>query len=129
MRCYVILLLLQPLVIFQIHGLTRVGATQIVIISNSTTITAGSIGMFMCTASGYPLPALSWSRGGVSLNNGSRFIIYEERVTWSEVTSVQSTLEISSVEPDDAAQYTCVANNTFSSAIADFNLTVNRTCT
>ena len=83
----------------------------------------------MCIASGYPLPSLSWSRGGASLNNGSRFIIYEELVTSNEVTSLQSTLEISSVEADDAAECTCVANNTFSSATANFNLTVNRTCT
>ena len=82
----------------------------------------------MCIASGYPLPSLSWNRDGASLNNGSRFIIYEELITLNEVTSVQSTLEISSVEQDDAAQYICIANNTFSSATANFNLTVNRMC-
>ena len=80
----------------------------------------------MCTASGYPLPSVSWKRGEASLVNVSRFIIYEDLVTLViGMTSVQSTLEISSVEADDAAQYTCVANNTFSSATANFNLTVN----
>ena len=83
----------------------------------------------MCTASGYPLPSISWNRGEVSLGNISRFIIHEDLVTvMIGMTSVQSTLEISSVEPDDAAEYTCVANNTFGSDTANFNLTVNSTC-
>ena len=84
----------------------------------------------MCTASGYPLPSISWNRAEASLVNVPRFIIYEDYVTLMiGMTSVQSTLEISSVEPDDAAKYTCVANNTFSSTTANFNLTVNRMCT
>ena len=80
----------------------------------------------MCTASGYPLPSISWKRGDASLVNVSRFIIYEDLVTLMiGMTSVQSILEISSVEPEDAAEYTCFANNTFSSDTANFNLTVN----
>ena len=110
------------------HHCNCAGATRIVIISNSISIAAGSMGIFMCTASGYPLPTLSWKRGGASLNNGSQFIIYEEQVTISESIAVQSTLEISNVKPDDAAQYICVATNTFSSDTANFNLTVNRMC-
>ena len=111
------------------HHCNCAGATRVVIISNNTTIAAGSMGTFICTASGYPLPTLSWKRGRVSLNNGSQLIIYEEQVTVGGSIAVQSTLEISHVEPDDAAQYICVANNTFGSDTANFNLTVNRTCT
>ena len=111
------------------HHCNCAGATRVVIISNSTTIAARSMGIFICIASGYPLPTLSWKRGRVSLNNGSHLIIYEEQVTVGGSVAVKSTLEISHVEPDDAAQYICVANNTFGSDTANFNLTVNRTCT
>ena len=84
--------------------------------------------MFACVASGNPAPSLSWSTGGASLKNSSRFRIYEElRVTVNGLTFVQSVLEICNVEPDDAAQYICVADNT--ACTANFNLTVNRMCT
>ena len=103
------------------------------VISESATIAAGSMGMFVCVASGYPVPSLTWNKDGTSLrdgtplSNGSRSTIYEELVVANRKTFVQSILVICSLEQDDAAQYNCSASNSVSSASASFNLTVNRT--
>ena len=99
------------------------------IISESATITAGSTGMFVCVAYGYPVPSLTWSKGGILLSNNSQSTIYEKQVveTQSGETFVQSTLVICSLRQDDAAQYNCTASNNISSTSASFILTVNGT--
>ena len=97
------------------------------VISESATIAAGSMGMFVCVAYGYPAPSLTWDRDGTPLSNGSWSTIYEEHVVANRKTFVQSILVICSLEQDDAAQYNCSASNSVSSASASFNLTVNRT--
>ena len=101
-------------------------ASQIVIISESAAVTADTTAVFACVAYGVPAPSISWSRGGSTLSNNSRFTIYEELVTEGGVTFSQSILEICSVGQDDAVQYTCSATNSVGTDTASFNLTVNR---
>ena len=101
---------------------------SIPIISESATITAGSVGMFVCVAHGYPVPSLTWNKGETLLSNNSQSTIYEKQVeTRSGVTFVQSILVICSLTQEDAAQYNCSASNNMSSTSASLNLTVNRT--
>ena len=101
---------------------------SIPIISESATITAGSMGMFVCVAHGYPVPSLAWNKGETLLSNNSQSTIYEKQVeTQSGVTFVQSILVICRLTEDDAAQYNCSASNNISSTSASLNLTVNRT--
>ena len=96
------------------------------IISESTPITAGNTGVFVCVAHGCPVPSLTWSRDGIPLGNSSRSTIFEEQlVNENVVTFVQSILAICSLEQDDTAQYNCSASNNVSFASASFNLTVN----
>ena len=95
------------------------------IISESTPITAGNTGVFVCVAHGCPVPSLTWSRDGTPLGNSPRSTILEELVNENGVTFVQSILVICSLEQDDTAQYNCSASNNISFASASFNLTVN----
>ena len=99
--------------------------TSIMVISESATIAAGSMGMFECVAYGYPAPSLTWDRDGTPLSNGSRSTIYEELVVANGKTFVQSILVICSLEQDDAAKYNCSASNNISTTSGSFNLTVN----
>ena len=112
-----------------INPLHPIADTFIAIISESATITAGSTGMFVCVAYGYPVPSLTWSRGETLLSNNSQSTIYERQVveTQSGETFLQSILVICSLTQDDAAQYNCSASNNISSTSASFNLTVNST--
>lgn len=103
--------------------------SQIVILSESAAVTVDTTSVFACVASGYPTPSISWSRGGSTLNNSSRFTIYEKLVTEGGVTYSQSILKICRVGQDDAVQYTCSARNSVGTDRASFNLTVNRMCT
>ena len=95
------------------------------IISESTPITAGNTGVFVCVAHGCPVPSLTWSRDGTPLGNSPRSTILEELVNENGVTFVQSILVICSLEEDDTAQYNCSVSNNISFASASFNLTVN----
>ena len=117
------------LILFIIINIPTDTDTSIVIISESATITAGSTGIIVCVARGYPVPSLTWSRGGTLLSNNSQSTIYEDQVveTQSGETFVQSILMICSLTQEDAAQYNCSASNNISSTSASLNLTVNRT--
>ena len=61
-----------------------------------------------CSASGRPLPSLSWYKDGVQLNTSERISITSNAVN---STHIDSVLTVSSVTHDDEAVYTCTATN------------------
>ena len=65
----------------------------------------GSV-MFTCTATGIPLPTITWMDENIILM-GSDMIIND--------TTIQSTLTLSNLQDDDFDNYTCTATNIFGS--------------
>ena len=57
----------------------------------------------VCNVYGWPVPRLSWRRGGVSLNGS------EDRIT-----IVNNTLKIVDLKTEDRDNYVCVATSTVS---------------
>lgn len=99
---------------------------QIVITSDNVTVDAGNTVLFACVGYGTPDPDITWTRGGNQLTNDtSRITIYEELVTESGATFVQSILEICSAGEIDAGQYSCNVANMFGNSSSNFRLTVN----
>ena len=65
----------------------------------------GSV-MFTCTATGIPLPIITWMDENIILM-GSDMVIND--------TTIQSTLTLSNLQDDDFDNYTCTATNMFDS--------------
>jgi len=61
---------------------------------------------FTCTATGIPLPTITWMNGSIMLM-GSDMIINS--------TTILSTLTLSNLQDDDFENYTCTATNMFGS--------------
>ena len=70
--------------------------------------TVGDSVSIECTASGRPLPSLSWHNDGVQINTSGRISITSDAVN---STFINSVLTVSSVTLDDEAVYTCTAMN------------------
>ena len=88
-------------------------------------VDAGNTVVVACVVYGSPAPNITWSRDGNILSNDTRVTIYDELVTESGVTFVQSILEICSATPSDGGQYICLATNFHGNDNATFDLTVN----
>ena len=67
--------------------------------------------MFTCTATGIPLPTISWS----SDTGGDITTIAQ---TMSNMTTIYSEINITNVQMDDFTTYTCTAENQFVSVTA-----------
>ena len=73
--------------------------------------TAGDVTL-MCSASGYPVPSISWTHNGTAVNESDRITIIQE----SNTRSSTSVLSISAAVANDSGEYTCIA----SSPVSDF---------
>ena len=88
------------------------------------TIDEGSTMMAVCVGTGFPLPSISWTVDGFTLENNSRINIIEEVIEEGGTTFVQSILEVCSVSLLDAGLYQCTIANRIVNDSSDFNLTV-----
>ncbi|KAF3821003.1 hypothetical protein GH733_011156 [Mirounga leonina] len=89
------------------NGVTRASiwllvreAPQVSIHTRSQHFSQGMEVNVSCSASGYPTPHISWSRGGHALQEDSRIHV-----------DAQGTLIIQGVAPEDAGNYSCQAVN------------------
>ena len=85
----------------------------------------------MCSASGSPIPDISWFRGN-ELANGSNVMITPSQVLLNPTSGlyeVTSELSVSMTDRTDAGMYRCVATNIILGATVEdsrvLNLTVN----
>ena len=99
-------------------------AAEVVIAPTPAEVDAGNTVVLACVGYGSPDPDITWSRNGNVLSNDSRVTIYEEVVTESGVTFVQSILEICSATLSDSGQYSCLATNLHGNDNATFDLTI-----
>ena len=77
-----------------------------------------------CSATGQPLPTISWYFNGATFNE-SNTMKYTISVILLNTTTISSTLTIMNVESSDVGTYTCIATNVVSSDTSSGVLTVN----
>ena len=82
----------------------------------------GDTTSFTCQATGEPVPTISWYFNGTLLTDGATHTISETSVN---ITTINSTLTIMSVESSDVGTYTCNATNVVSSDTSSGVLTIN----
>ena len=82
-----------------------------------TTVTITDTVLFLCSASGIPVPTIAWYRNGSLLNSSSASVTYNG----TEVTSV---LDLGMLQVADAGVYTCNASSSTGSTTRDFTLTL-----
>lgn len=83
-----------------------------------TRVEVGGNVPLMCTARGYPLPQVTWLRGGMPLTRGINI-----NITSSDIspTSVMSVLDLYDLQISDTGVYQCMAENTLISQSELFN--------
>ena len=84
----------------------------------------GSTISFTCSATGKPLPPISWYFNGAPINE-SNTMKYTISVMLLNTTTIGSTLTVMNVESSDVGTYTCNATNVVSTDISAGILTVN----
>ena len=77
-----------------------------------------------CSATGQPLPTISWYFNGVPINEINT-MKYTISGTLLNTTTISSTLTVMNVESSDVGTYTCNATNVVSTDISAGILTVN----
>ncbi len=77
-------------------------------------VTIGSAATLSCTASGNPMPGLTWSHDGQQLTTSGRFLI----------SSDQRMLSILDAQMEDEGEYVCRASSNLDSASDVVNLDV-----
>ena len=100
------------------------------IVPQKTEVIAGDTVVFTCVAFGDPLPSITWSSHSDNVvMNSSRMTVYGG-VTFvvDGLIFVRSFLEVCSVEEDDAGNYSCYSDNTFSDDIGSFAVFVEGLC-
>ena len=78
--------------------------------SNVINYTNGSA-LFICSASGIPVPVITWYRNNTSISNGNRINIQETPQISPNEVNITSVLTISDLQLSDTAFYHCVAVN------------------
>jgi len=74
--------------------------------------TSGMVGgtaVFTCTATGIPLPTITW------MDQDGNMVDTASSVDIDDGTARQSTLTLSNLQDDDFDNYTCTATNVFGS--------------
>ena len=79
--------------------------------------------LFHCTATGTPLPNVTWTVNGTSLTNNSQNTIYSEIVMEGGIRFIKSVLEICDVQYN-GTQYSCDAQNTAGNDSVNFQLSI-----
>jgi len=79
--------------------------------------------LFHCTATGTPLPNVTWAVNGTTLINDSQITIYSENIMEGGIRFIISTLEICDVEYSDSL-YSCDAQNTAGNDSVNFQLSI-----
>ena len=117
---YVLKVLLHP----------YIDPVQIVLSPEDLMVAAGNLLGVACVAFGDPLPSISWSKDGATLENDIQITIlenlvattdpdiaiYEHRVNKSGVMFVRSVMRIRHMRLIDRGQYSCSAHNGFTNA-------------
>ena len=98
--------------------------SQIVVLSNDTSLTAGETTILVCVGDGDGNQQISWSFNGEAVMNSSLVTIYEEETVQGERVFLQSFLQLCSLEPADAGAYTCVVSNGLTSVNSSVLLAV-----
>ena len=88
-------------------------AAILVLQKPTVTVSEGNAGVLMCTATGVPVPTISWFMNGTLLaDNGVMIIITNSTDDTMPLLSVTSTLNVTSVMRESAfAIITCTASN------------------
>ena len=85
----------------------------------SVNITANSLVSFLCSATGYPLPNLTWFKDNSEILSGAA-----EIHTWqSGPFKASSNLTLGGVSDHDTASYYCLATNNFVSLLTQTSQT------
>ena len=93
-------------------SLSYLVVTSITAHPTSNTSIAGSNFSFVCEASGYPAPNITWWRGGLFLSELDHQVIIEFIYTQN---STKSKLSLFGLHSTDVGNYTCQATNSFQS--------------
>ena len=101
-------------------------ASEVVWISNDTTLRRGETALMACVGFGEPGVEISWSFNGALVVNTSLITIYEEMVVQGERIFKQSFLQICSLVEADTGGYTCIVSDGFTTANTSTQLTVTR---
>ena len=92
------------------------------------TITEGSNGSIICTATGYPAPTVVWQNSdGSSLSSNNRLVSGDPVISSTgvgNVTSVSVELMVIGAMRVDTGMYRCSANNSVSSTTRNIIITV-----
>jgi len=81
-----------------------------VVITQSPMDTSGVVGgtaIFTCTATGIPLPTITW------MDQDGNIVGITNDMVITGGTTIQSTLTLSDLQDDDFDNYTCTATNMF----------------
>ena len=101
-------------------------ASEVVVISNDTTLRTGDTALLACVGFGEPEVEISWSFNGAPVVNTSLITISEEDVVQGRRNFKQSFLHICNLAESDAGGYTCIASDGFTTDNATTQLTVTR---
>lgn len=77
---------------------------------------------FSCTASGSPIPTISWKHNNRTVSASSKYVIGEPEIDEDSHT-ISSTLTISSLEALDTGEVVCTASVPPNSDVGDIQLT------
>lgn len=83
---------------------------------SSSTVLAGSSPLFSCSATGLPVPSITWRRGTTTISSGSHFAISS--------SSGSSSLRIYGITLSDDGTYSCYASNSQGSVTSSFTINV-----
>lgn len=80
----------------------------------------GDSPQFTCTATGIPLPTITWLRDSTALSNGTDYTT----ISTDDGSLVTSTLSVLSLVFTDTGGYSCSASNSEGTVTSEFTLTV-----
>lgn len=79
---------------------------------NATSVDYGSTIEAVCVAYGNPIPSVSWTKFGCSNISSSGYArVYNEIVTYNDVSFRKSVLQLCNVKENDTDWYSCTATN------------------
>ena len=95
----------------------------ILIAPSDLNVTTAESFNLMCTASGHPMPSISWTHNGTAVNQNDRLQIIT--VEESSSRTSESVLIVSTSTASDSGKYTCIA----SQPVSDFQTVSSRPVT